>query len=226
MRRYTEFIAQNTSLGGIALRECFASTHQLHTEIGSRPSIRTRLHLERMWNTREVPSDHEERHQRAPHQRMRHNRLPHLGEPSEPTIVGRFGIISDYYPGAEYGRSQQLSAVLFEAGFSGIRSLARHDPALPTRLDAPLGERRINGSGFAGTPTKEILGSLVMEAQERYGLEVVGEIILPRASQHARCCPALRSGSRRQGDLHQITQREFTTAARYPFEPEKRREIT
>ncbi|MEE8376349.1 MAG: hypothetical protein V3S26_08525, partial [Acidimicrobiia bacterium] len=34
------------------------------------------------------------------------------------------------------------------------------------------------------------------------------------------------SGSRRQGDLHQITQREFTTAARYPFEPEKRREIT
>lgn len=62
-----------------------------------------------------------------------------LGDLTNRTILGRYGITGDLSVGADYSPSQDLARQLYDLGFDGIYYTIRHDPAFIERAVAVFG---------------------------------------------------------------------------------------
>lgn len=96
-------------------------------------------------------------------------------------LVAGFGIDQSYSHSsdADYDKSQRLAAELQGAGWDGIFYGVRHDPAGKLRgvaLFGPPGEGR---ELFSAPKTGQIPAWLVEQAQQEFGIEVVGPSVLP-----------------------------------------------
>jgi RES domain len=90
-----------------------------------------------------------------------------------------YGINATYSVGSDYGHSQQLSAVLHDAGFDGIYYRVRHDPGMELSGVAMFGPPGENSSSFDAPTTANIPPDLVAEGRTQFGLEVFPISSLP-----------------------------------------------
>jgi hypothetical protein len=84
-----------------------------------------------------------------------------------------FGVDAGHSTSLDYGHAQQLSGVLYEAGFQGIYYRVRHDPDVALEAVALFGSPGERPEHFDSPKTSAISDDLIDAADKTFGLTVL-----------------------------------------------------
>jgi RES domain-containing protein len=88
------------------------------------------------------------------------------------THAARWGITLEHTASTDYQRTRLWAERFYQAGFGGIRYLARHDPSGNLESIALFGKPGVQEGAFVVTRTEPITWRLTDEVRDRFGISV------------------------------------------------------
>lgn len=103
-----------------------------------------------------------------------------VADVTAPEVRGRFGLTGEVSAGGPtiYPTTQTWAGALHDAGFSGIRYRARHDPSLQRTSFALFGQPGLDDKIFAPASTWPVPMEMVTDLASTYGFTIVPSLPL------------------------------------------------